>query len=327
MQYLKTVSLLMLLSHLACAGYISLIDLKVEETGRVSVNETISLSAEDPDPYSVLLPENTEVSSVYYSGGPLAFSVSEDVGWKNLTFPLPRAQGKPRVDVFIEYISQRMTSKSEGVWKLEFSTPVTASRSIIKIGFPRNSTILNWTPYRFSPAPDILYIYPDTFYVNFTATYQFKGGGVGSEDDKNSNNLYAYALAFAAFMVVLVYVLLKVLRRKHPETIPAQQPQAEASNEVSAPEASVQEDSGQEGVNGRELKESVSKMLEENELKVVDVLRGFEEEITQAQVYHTTGIPKASLSDIMNRLERRNIVERTREGRVKWVKLKKWVYK
>lgn len=72
----------------------------------------------------------------------------------------------------------------------------------------------------------------------------------------------------------------------------------------------------------RKLKESIRNVLDEAELKVVDMLLKFDEEITQAYIYKTTGIPKSSLSDIIKRLEKRNIIERKREGRINWIKLK-----
>ena len=69
------------------------------------------------------------------------------------------------------------------------------------------------------------------------------------------------------------------------------------------------------------------KMLDTNERRVVDMLLDSDTEITQAYVYKTTGIPKASLSDIMRRLEQRNIIKRRREGRVNWITLRKWIFK
>ena len=76
----------------------------------------------------------------------------------------------------------------------------------------------------------------------------------------------------------------------------------------------------------REVKDSIRNVLDETELKVVDMLLKYEDEITQAYIYKTTGIPKSSLSDTIKRLEKRNVIERKREGRINWIKLKDWVF-
>ena len=57
------------------------------------------------------------------------------------------------------------------------------------------------------------------------------------------------------------------------------------------------------------------------------LLEKSDDEITQAYIYKTTGIPKATLSEIMGRLERRNIIKRRKEGRIKWIRLKQWIFK
>jgi uncharacterized membrane protein len=56
------------------------------------------------------------------------------------------------------------------------------------------------------------------------------------------------------------------------------------------------------------------------------MLLKFEDEITQAYIYKTTGIPKSSLSDTIKRLEKRNIVDRRKDGRINWIKIKDWVF-
>jgi uncharacterized membrane protein len=76
----------------------------------------------------------------------------------------------------------------------------------------------------------------------------------------------------------------------------------------------------------RGIKESVRNVLDETELKVIDMLLKFEDEITQAYIYKTTGIPKSSLSDTIKRLEKRNVIDRRKDGRINWIKIKDWVF-
>ncbi len=79
-------------------------------------------------------------------------------------------------------------------------------------------------------------------------------------------------------------------------------------------------------VKSKGVKESILNVLDESERIVVGMLEKAEDEITQAYVYKTTGIPKSSLSDTIKRLEKRNILEIKKEGRTNWLKLKEWVF-
>jgi uncharacterized membrane protein len=80
------------------------------------------------------------------------------------------------------------------------------------------------------------------------------------------------------------------------------------------------------GSKGRKIDASVLNMLDENEKKVVELIENADGEITQAYIYKSTGIPKASLSDLIKRLEKRNIIERRRDGRTNWINLQEWVF-
>jgi len=75
----------------------------------------------------------------------------------------------------------------------------------------------------------------------------------------------------------------------------------------------------------RKINQSIMKLMDESEQKVINILID-SGETTQANVYKITQIPKATLSNIMRKLEERNIIERRVEGKVKWVKLKDWVF-
>ena len=76
----------------------------------------------------------------------------------------------------------------------------------------------------------------------------------------------------------------------------------------------------------RKVNPSIIGLLDENEGAVVDLLQSMDDEITQAYIRKTTKIPGSTLSKVMLRLEKRNIIERREEGKTKWVKLKEWVF-
>jgi DNA-binding transcriptional ArsR family regulator len=82
---------------------------------------------------------------------------------------------------------------------------------------------------------------------------------------------------------------------------------------------------GKTAAGKRAVKESILNVLDESERSVVELMINAEGEITQAYIYKSTGMPKSSLSDTIKRLEKRNIIERKKEGRTNWLKLKEWV--
>jgi uncharacterized membrane protein len=83
---------------------------------------------------------------------------------------------------------------------------------------------------------------------------------------------------------------------------------------------------GKPAAGKRIIKDSILNVLDESEKSVVELMIKAEDEITQAYVYKCTGMPKSSLSDTIKRLEKRNIIERKKEGRTNWLKLKEWVF-
>ncbi|MFH1789032.1 MAG: MarR family transcriptional regulator [Candidatus Altiarchaeota archaeon] len=325
MKYVAALLVLLLASSFACANSISYVTVSAEDSGKVHVKEVVSVSDMNTVGPLMLISDASEIS-VYDAYGPIEYQTYEVDGKStNLVVEAPARSVK---EFFVEYSTNVLTSKSDSVWRINFNLQSTASRTIIKVEFPSNSTILNWTPYRFSVGPDILYIYPDVNETNFTATYQFGGGKqtVTPLQEQPISPLYVAVFALAVIAVLVAYILIKRRQTARPGITIAEMEVRHDGDDAVVSIGQEVVDKNEQG-SGSQLKESVEKMLEDNERKVVDVLANHADEITQAQVYHTTGIPKASLSDIMNRLERRNIIERTKEGRVKWVKLKKWVYK
>ena len=74
------------------------------------------------------------------------------------------------------------------------------------------------------------------------------------------------------------------------------------------------------------VKHSIIQILDVNEKQVVELLQSMDNEVTQAYIRKSTGIPGSTLSKLMLRLEERNIIERRSEGKTKWVRLKEWVF-
>lgn len=309
---------LVIFSPTAYAATITHYTALVDMSGHVSVEERIvvdgSLLAE-----SLIIPQDVDDVLVTDSSGAVSYAI-ESSGRDNLlkiSFPASQIQDRR---ITLKYGSGFMTTKAGGVWSLSFSIPATPHRTIVKVGLPPNSTILDWDPKgRFSPDVDGLYVFPESNPFNFTLNYTFAGG----ETPIASNRNLLIKLAVAVVLVVALIMALKRTRRSKEAT---QLTEDVVTVDVNGVEMSSVEILGGDKMSGKTVKDSVINMLEENELRIVRMLEDTDDEITQAHIHNTTHIPKASLSDIMKRMERRNIIERKREGRSNWVKLKDWVF-
>jgi len=315
---------LLVFSVSSTANIVETINVTLGDSGGVEVSKILLLEGDESGVFSQILPYDSKDFRILLDGRTPEYNISFDGGVQNISYFVPM-DGRRRL--LLGYVSQQLTEKRGNIWTLRFSSQATPYRTIVRINFPSGSTI-SWTPdSRFSLGPDILYVYPETEKLDFVGNYTFEGGGI-PEVEEGDNLIVIAALLLLVFISVVVAYILSLRRKSKKDK--ADSESTIASFRVEAPKSSIEitefEESAEEKpeVGGR-IKDSVKKILDENEKKIVEVLENADEEITQAQICRMTEIPKASLSDIMRRLERRNVIERTREGRRNWVKLKKWV--
>jgi len=299
--------------------------LVVDSAGTTQVEEKIIVSASETH-LRVPIQEGYKDLSLELAGSPLNFDVVEGEDGSEVS-AFVDAAGVRSVEVILKYSSRYFTSKSGGVWTLSFPAEIDPFRTIVSVKLPFNTTIVEWGPKtRFTPTSDGLYVYPETEEYNLLLTYT-----VGEDSSQASPNL----LLVYASVIIVVLVFLVLYYRKRTKS-------SESSGDVllSPPPVEVVDegpgtiefseaasvDEHDEDAAGASMKESVYQMLEDNERKIVDALLSEGEDITQAQLCRETGIPKATMSDLMRRLEKRNVIERERQGRRNWVKLKKWVF-
>ena len=127
----------------------------------------------------------------------------------------------------------------------------------------------------------------------------------GFLEDRHPLGNFLYLLILSLFVVTLLLGIFSVKKRKSTEL----------------------KKEGKEEKKKSKINPSVLKMLTKQEKEIIELMEASaEEEITQAYIYKTLGIPKSSLSDIIKKLEQRDLIEKKREGRINWIKLKKWVF-
>jgi len=295
---------------------INSIDIVLRNNGVVEVEEELVV---DKPEVIILLPETMDLK-ISDSNGELEYTSNvvnnnQIVGFKPKSH-FPSSDGK----VWIHYVSNHLTHKSGSVWTLRFSSLATSAHTEVKLIFPRGAKILDLrsdAPRYPANLSSPLSMYPQDNQFSFDCDYEVEE----MEGDSIPVELIVIVIVIIMAAISLVVMVSKG-RKKDEGTGTKEQKTAPPKDEKEEQEAPPEATEGKGGI-----KESVLNMLDEREKEIIRVIEGSgEEEITQAYIYKTTGIPKATLSDIMKRLESRNIIESTPEGRTKWIKLKKWVF-
>jgi uncharacterized membrane protein len=305
----------------------------------VYVSEEFTISGSEKTT-SFLLPTYSNME-VYSSGINVTYRDMVSNGGVLINLSLEGLPSDVRMrDVLMRYETQHLTSKNGSIWSISFATKATSRKTIIKIYFPKNSTIISLKPrdVLFSVDRDSLWLYPQEELFNFTCDYEYAGGSITPpvEEERDMTMLFVSILTLIALLVliVLAYYLLK--KRASSKVVGRLEMEKE---EVSTVDSAVDGGDAKKAssVGGIEfefktasntptIKSTVFNVLDDEEKNIVSFIRERgPEDVTQAFIYKTTRIPKSSLSEILKRLERRNIVECRREGRVNWIKLKKWI--
>lgn len=323
---------------------INYINIEVSDNGFAIVEEEIVVNNTIA---SILVPLHVDILSISDAKNRLKYELSSKNGMQLLAFYLISPMDRT---VKIKYSTQHLTSKNGGVWALKFLALATPYHTIVNIKFPTDSDIISLTPDipRY-PAnlSNPIWLYPQTkefyFEMDYRTTQKLP------PLDTADSYIYLTILLVLSLIVILAVIFIKNKSKKELVINDKKSFAAEAQSggKIFVPKNKFEpSDSGITSVekkddiaileekdenyahklkNNRKIKDSVIKMLDENEKKILEMLESSEDEITQAYVYKTIGIPKSSLSDIMQRLEKRNIIERRKDGRISWIKLKDWV--
>jgi len=337
-------TVMLLLAQLGAAQVISEIKLNISGSGLVWVTEEFTILANETA-VDFLLPlhKNLEI----YSNGvvvPYASSYIDGGVGVYLDFSNLPSDVKLR-DVLMSYQTQYLTSKNGSIWSVSFSTKATPRKTILKMHLPQNSTIVSLSPrdVLFSVDRDALWLYPQEPEFNFTCNYEYAGGpdvlvieDNGSEKPPDNQGMVflllgAFGLAVVAFLIY--YILRKRASSKIVGSVEMEKPVVSTGESVlSSGESKKPGDIGgiefefKTGQTAPSIKTTVLNVLDEDERSIVSFIQEHgPDDITQAFIYKTTSMPKSSLSEIIKRLEKRNVIECHRQGRVNWIKLKKWV--
>jgi uncharacterized membrane protein len=335
--------LLLLCTPMVCADVIGDINLWIGEDGFTWIEQRIVFDSEG-EYGSVTLPSFINEVTSNDDNGRLINNISEVDGVRKVKVFFPRyLEAGETKQVWLKYGTHHITTKEEGVWRINYQTQATPRTTIVRVTYPVGSQVLTLRPDDLlrTYVKNGIWIYPQEAELNFSSTYKY--GGVKPVETTTTTTLPKeepfkldtrtfYGLILGVVVLAVAVIVLVLYRNRLLVFSGPRDSMRVTVNEdvVSEPKAvggKVSYDiEGSEPYVAKSIKDSIIKMLDDNELAIVKLLENSEEdEVTQAYLYKTTGIPKSSLSDILRRIEKRNIIERRVEGRVKWIKLKSWV--
>ncbi|MBN2250647.1 MAG: hypothetical protein JW724_01050 [Candidatus Altiarchaeota archaeon] len=310
------------------------VEMVIDQNGMVSVTENLVVRAGDV--VRRMIPGKVRDISVTDSKGNSipAYESAHENEYQLIGFFIEESDNTEE-NIAIKYNTQHLTAKSGDVWGISFSGSFTAQSTILKVYFPPNSEIVSIEPgdlYRTNVKPNEIWFYPQDELLSLSCQYKVTADKLPTTTLPESTGTdYSIALIIIAvlafFLVLLIFYVFNNRRSGladtfKPSNIPAPAEKAVELADVKEPPASPAKETPKKG----RIKDSVLNMLDANEKMVLELMKTAEDEITQAYVYKSTGIPKSTLSDVIKRLEKRNIIERNREGRTNWIKLKEWVF-
>ncbi|MEM2918523.1 MAG: helix-turn-helix domain-containing protein [Candidatus Altiarchaeota archaeon] len=295
---------------------VSKIDIAIDENGVVNVKEELSLSESTA---IILIPKTVENLLIYDSkGNPLGYELSAFEDSQLLRIYLKSQSEK---DVRFSYSTQALTRKNASLWTINFYSLTTPGKTIIELSFPKNSNV---TSFR---TKEIVYLYPPNlkspiflYPQEEKARIEFDYRLIPEKEEMNIPSLITLIIFILVSISVIIYYKWKI---KSPKKEIKAKENASETLIKSDVKTEIKEESEKKK---KQVKLSILNMLDENEKRVVGMLQDFDIEITQAYIYKTLEIPKASLSNIIKRLESRNLIEKRKDGRINWIKLKDWVF-
>ena len=356
MRLLYAFLIIAILAPLTSADAITDINLWVGVDGNTRVEEKIVIDQTGATAAQIALPKYvSDLNIADDLSGKLTYSIIPKEGYDILNFTFKEIQADSERNVLVKYGTPHLTKKDGVNWTISYQTTTTPRRTIVRVNFPVGASFLFLKPDKLLRSYDkyAVLIFPQEDFLDFDCAYKYAGSG-GQAVNASANEsiivkpaeygvltpsniviiIVSIVFIFGIIFVVLRMELfkkeikeVKEERKDEPITVSVQKGEDVLTGPKIVGDSLSYDIEGVAGKKGRrKVKDSVLKMLEDNEMAVVKILEGSgEDEVTQANVHKITGIPKSSLSDIIKRLEKRNILETTSQGRIKWLKIQKWV--
>jgi uncharacterized membrane protein len=273
--------------------------------------------------------------NVYDSSGGLSFSVSGvENGWSLIEYSLRGTlQVGDRSDVTVEFTKAVENIDGNRVYKLRYKWTIIPTSYQIITRLPAGASLVSTTenPSELYTENSSLYLrYSGALRDSFNTHIVFKleaspavenqqvVGGPGGQVEGDKTPLYVALVAAAVASVFAVWAFLRIRAKKPPVKALETAPEVvlKGAEKAVAPKTMSKEDI-----------EKILKILSDHERKILEELIK-EDGLTQATLCGRTGIPKATMSRVLQKLEDKGLVRRVGYGMSKKVMLtglaKRW---
>ncbi len=270
-------------------------NIEIDISGTVFVREMFSIDSTDIDSFFLPVSSPSDIK-VYDRNGKLNYSY--DAG----TLTVELGENKQDYSFTVEYLSSELTSKQGKNWTFsyQFYKIKDFDRADLTLVLPPNPRLLYTSPQ------GVIYSEDSLIKIDFTIDPEVPVSDISVGYDFETNTQQANSgyeiYIFILIVLAIVLILLKQFKAKK---------QPEKKTEKTKQELS-------------EGQKDLMKTFTENEKVIVKYLIKQKEDISQKQLALETGIPKATLSRTLKKLQTKSVIEIRDYGYTKKIILTVW---
>lgn len=217
-------------------------------------------------------------------------------------------------------VTDMLTSKSAGTWLLNFSAQGYYSDYTITFFLPEGSEVIS-----FEISQGLNY---QIQVMNDSLAMEIQGYGIASpnigisymqpmdvpEKTKSESSSWYILIILLVIVFTIAGIILFFLRKKKiPQAGNIESHEAKYKSAPMIPE-----------IKATSQMQKVIDTLSDNEKAIINLMLKKGGSVTQADIRYETGIPKSSLSGIINTLKRKNIIKKREFGRTNVIELSDW---
>jgi uncharacterized membrane protein len=217
-------------------------------------------------------------------------------------------------------VTDMLTSKSSGVWHFNFSAQGYYSDYAVTFFLPAGSEVI-----RFELSQGLNY---QIQVMNDSLVMTVEGYRIASPEieieyeqpletpTKTESESGSWLSLTILLGIVLISAIIIVFVGKMKRILPPENKETPQTESVPAPKTKEITPTGE--------MQKVIDTLSDNEKAIINLLLRKGGSVTQADIRYETGIPKSSLSGIINALKRKNIIKKREYGRTNVIELSDW---
>jgi uncharacterized membrane protein len=232
-------------------------------------------------------------------------------------------------DTFQLYaVTDMLTTKSAGIWYVNFSSGGYFSDYMVTFFLPEGSEVK-----KFELSQGLYY---QIQVMNDSLVLSVQGYRIASPEieieykqplnvpGKTENESKSWSSLIILLVIVLIAAALIAFIVRMKRTHPHEKKEMLQTNNETEPAAEPAAAPKTKEITATSEMQKVIDTLSDNEKAIINLLLRRGGSVTQADIRYETGIPKSSLSGIINVLKRKNIIKKREYGRTNVIELSDW---